>query len=112
MVSASFNSVTNGGGDVGEHGEVASCRVAQHTGTHRSKRLPARGCTSENDIWVVILENAEKSLKRRLVTETTGKPESKIMSVRVLWCLYPCWLCSNLHLLDSEWLHMLSAGNQ
>ena len=85
-VSESFNGVTNGGGDVGEHGKFASSRVAQYTGTHRSKRLPARGCSSENDVWVVILEHAEKSLECRFVTKTAGQLESTVMSVRACVC--------------------------
>jgi hypothetical protein len=56
----------------GNMARVASSRVAQLTGTHRCKRLPARGCASENDVGVVILENAEKSLESRLVTKATG----------------------------------------
>jgi hypothetical protein len=52
--------------------KVALCRVAQITGTHRRKRLPARGSASENDFGVVILEDAEKSLEGRLVTKAAG----------------------------------------
>jgi hypothetical protein len=52
--------------------KVALCRVAQITGTHRRKRFPARGSASENDVGVVILEDAEKSLKGRLVTKAAG----------------------------------------
>lgn len=34
----------------------------RQTGTHRSKRLPARGSTSEDDVGVVVLVHAEQSL--------------------------------------------------
>jgi hypothetical protein len=64
-----------------EAGKVASSRVAQHIETYRSKRLPAGGCTSKNNVRVIILENAEKSLECGLVTETTGQLETAIMSV-------------------------------
>jgi hypothetical protein len=87
---------------------VASCQVARITGTHRSKRLPARGSASENDVGVVILENAEKSLESRLVTEAAGKFKTAIMSVRMCAARL---LLTNAHLLYPEWLHMLSAGN-
>jgi hypothetical protein len=71
-VSEPFNSVTTVAGMKGNMAKVALCRVAQITGTHRRKRLPARGSASENDVGVVILEDAEKSLKGRLVTKAAG----------------------------------------
>jgi hypothetical protein len=52
--------------------------VAQHTGTHRSKRLPARGKAPENYVRVIILENAEKALKCRFVTKPAGELEAAL----------------------------------
>ena len=45
------------------------------------ERISAHGCTPEDDIGVVILVNAEKALKSRLVTKTAGILQAKIMSV-------------------------------
>jgi hypothetical protein len=52
-------------------------------GTYWSKRFPADGGAAENDVRVVILENAEKALKCRLVTNAAGQLETTIMSVCV-----------------------------
>jgi hypothetical protein len=41
--------------------------------TYRRERLSADGSTSENDIRIVVLVNAEETSKGRLVSETTGK---------------------------------------
>jgi hypothetical protein len=54
---------------------------AQETGTHRSERLPARGSTSENDVRVVVLIHAEKTLKCRFVTDAAGEFESTTVLV-------------------------------
>ena len=43
--------------------------VTRGTGTHRSERLSARRCAAENDIWIVILVNTEKTLERRFIAE-------------------------------------------
>jgi hypothetical protein len=50
--------------------------VVQETGTHRSKRLPARGSASEDDVRIVVLVYAEEALKCRFVTDTAGEFES------------------------------------
>lgn len=43
--------------------------VTRGTGTHWSERLSARGRAAENDIWIVILVNTEKTLECWFVAE-------------------------------------------
>lgn len=58
--------------------------VELHKGmeTHRSKRLAADGSASDDDVRIVILVNAEKALKCRLVAETAREFESATRLVR------------------------------
>lgn len=82
------------------------------TGTYRCKRLSARGCASENDVRVVVLVNAEKSLKRRFVTKTAGQLKSE-RGVSPCCCRTTSVLIeSSLQLLYSERFHMLPSSNQ
>lgn len=71
--------------------------VARSTGsgTYGRERVPAHGCTPENDVGVVILVNAEEALKSRLVTKTMGVHQTKIMSVSVVGRL-PWRVCHKL----------------
>lgn len=53
---------------------MGNCIFESHSrgGTYRSKRLPACGSAPKDDVRVVVFENAEKTLKSGLVTETAG----------------------------------------
>ena len=83
---------------------------AQETGTHRSKRLPARGSASENDVRVVVLVHAEEALKCRFVTDAAREFESTTVLVDESRALvHSCR--AYVQLLYSEWFDVFPTSN-